>query len=295
MKTNFTGIAIASAIVCCLMFFSSCSSKKSTTKQSYETSAEQDKTEKDPLKTAFSSLAASYKPWTDVSMPVKLELKEPKRFSISGKASMVYGKSVYMSLRLLGMELGAIYVDTDSIYILSKMQRMAYVESLDYFSKNFGFALEDIQSLLLGQAFVPGKGALTLASQKDFRLQQGEKSGEMILNPAKTQRNVSWHFEGEYRQDSDGIAAIINALIVQPATMQPLSAVFSDQSETSAGIVASEVNMAATMSKKSLKVNVIWSLNRAEWNKGIAPSVPKVPSNYTRLTTKGLAELLKKL
>ncbi|MDE5631675.1 MAG: hypothetical protein K2I54_02530, partial [Muribaculaceae bacterium] len=61
MKTNFTGIAIASAIVCCLMFFSSCSSKKSTTKQSYETSAEQAKTEKDPLKTAFSSLAASYK------------------------------------------------------------------------------------------------------------------------------------------------------------------------------------------------------------------------------------------
>ncbi len=295
MKTNITRIALASAILCCLMLCASCSSKKSTPKQSYESSAEQAKKEKDPLAVAFASLASSYKPWTDVSMPVKLELKEPKRFSVSGKASMVYGKSVYMSLRLLGMELGAIYVDTDSIYIMSKMQRMAYVESLDYFSKNFGFTLEDIQSLLLGQAFVPGKGALTLAAQKDFKLRNGEKTGELILSPAKTPRNVSWHFKGQYTQEEEGIAAIINALIVQPATMQPLSALFSGQCETSGGTVASEVSMSATMSKKSLKVNVIWSLNRAEWNKGIAPSAPKIPSNYTRLTTKGLTELLKKL
>jgi len=295
MKTYIAKIAFLSAFVCCLMLFASCGSKKSATKQPYEPSAEQSKTEKDPLKAAFYSLAESYKPWSDVSMPVKLELKEPKRFSVSGKASMVYGKSVYLSFRILGMELGSVYVDTDSIYIISKMQHMAYVESLGYFSQNFGFTLEDIQSLLLGRAFTPGKGALTLSSERDFRLKNGEKTGEWILTPAKTPRNVTWHFEGQNLQTETGIAAIVNALFVEPTTIAPISAVFNDQYETLAGIVASEVNLSATMSKKSLRINVIWNLNRAEWNKGITPAVPKIPSNCTRLTTKGLIGLLKKL
>lgn len=295
MKKYIVRTTATAVTVFCMLLLASCGSKKAATRPGYESSAEQTQTTKDPLKGAFSSLANSYKPWKDVSLPVKLELKEPKRFSISGKASMVHDKSVNISLRILGMELGAIYVDQDSIYIVSKMQRMAYVESLDFFSRNFGFTLEDIQSLLLGQAFVPGKGTLTLSEERNFRLQQGENADEWIFTPAQTPRNVSWHFEGRNPQAEEGLGAILQALIVNPSAMKPLSAIFGEHTDTSAGIVASEVNLSATMSKRSLKLNIIWNFDRAEWNKGISSAAPKISSSYNRLTTKGLLELLKKL
>ena len=87
----------------------------------------------------------------------------------------------------------------------------------------------------------------------------------------------------------------MQALIVNPSAMKPLSAIFGEHTDTSAGIVASEVNLSATMSKRSLKLNIIWNFDRAEWNKGISSAAPKISSSYNRLTTKGLLELLKKL
>ena len=89
--------------------------------------------------------------------------------------------------------------------------------------------------------------------------------------------------------------AIIDALVVRPASMSPLSATFAKPVDTGAGIAASEVSMSATVSKKALKVNVIWSLQKAEWNKGVTSSAPTIPASYTRLTTTGLINLLKKL
>lgn len=295
MKTNIIRIAASAAIICVLLLSASCGSKKSASRQDYEPSHEQQEPGKNPLREAYASLASSYRPWTDVSMPVKLELKEPKRFSISGKASMVKGKSVYMSLRILGMEVGAVYIDNDSLYIVSKMQRMAYVESLGFFSRNFGFTLEDIQSMLLGQAFIPEKGTVRVSDERDFKLAFGAESGKWDMTPVKTPRNVSWHFEGSMPQAEAGIAALIEALIVNPASMKPMTATFADQAETPAGIVAGEIGVSASMSKRSLRLNVLWSLNRADWNKGISPSAPNIPASYRRITTKGLIDLLKKL
>lgn len=291
MRTDIYKVALAAAVAGALLLLSSCGSKKNVVTQPGTPETETVATT-DPLKAAYAYIAASYKPWTDVSVPVKLELKEPKHFSISGKASMVNGKSVYMSLRFLGMELGAVYVDTDSIYILSKMQRMAYVESLDVFSRNFGITLDDIQSLLLGRAFVPGKGSLQLSDEKSFKI---AALGEIItLTPVKLPRNVSWHFKVVTTGTADTFRATVGRLTVDPAGHQPVTALFSSPVETPAGIVAGEVNLSGTLRKKQLSANVIWDMKRAEWNKGISPSVPSVPSGYSRITTQGLLELLSK-
>lgn len=290
MKISVSKIAAIAAAVCCIVLMASCGAKKNVPSTPYE-----------PVNdtgapgNAFSALAASYKPWTDVSMPVRVELKEPKNLGISGKAAMVHGKSVYLSLRFLGMELGAVYVDTDSIYVLSKMQKLAYVESLDFFRRSFGFSLDDIQSLLLGQVFVPGKGTVTGNEARDFSITPGDGSDTWILTPKKTPSKVTWHFEGRTSQTADVLTSIVESLIVSPASMKPLSARFASQTDTEAGMAASQVSLAATMSKHSLRLDITWSLNRAEWNKGIAPAVPKVPSNYRRITTAGLLEMLKKL
>lgn len=290
MRNSVFNIAAIVAALCCIVLMASCGTKKNVPATPYEpadiTGEPGD---------AFTSLAASYKPWTDVSMPVRVELKEPKNLGISGKAAMVHGKSVYLSLRFLGMELGAVYVDTDSIYVVSKMQKLAYVESLDFFRRSFGFSLDDIQSLLLGQVFVPGKGTVTEKEANNFSITAGDSSDTWILTPKKTPSKVTWHFEGCMSRTADAMTSIVESLIVSPASMKPLSAGFKSHTDTQGGIAASQVSLAATMSKHSLRLDITWSLNRAEWNKGIAPAVPKVPSNYRRITTAGLLEMLKKL
>lgn len=275
-----------------LLLMASCGSKKNTSHSQYTPETE---TTADPLVEAYSSMAASYKPWQDMQASVKLELVQPKKLSISGKATMVYGKSVYLSLRFLGMELGQIYVDSDSIYITSKLQRMAYVEAMSVFTKSFGFTLEDVQSMLLGQAFVPGKGTAGMNTRRDFKLDQGSEAGTWRLIPVDTPSKVDWYFEGSMPDTASGLQAIIDALVVRPASMSPLSATFAKPVDTGAGIAASEVSMSATVSKKALKVNVIWNLQKAEWNKGVTSSAPTIPASYTRLTTTGLINLLKKL
>ena len=290
MKISVFNIAAIGAALCCIVLMTSCGSKKNLPATPYEPVGETGE-----LGQAFNSLAASYKPWTDVSMPVRVELKEPKNLGISGKAAMVQGKSVYLSLRFLGMELGAVYVDTDSIYVVSKMQKLAYVESLDYFRRSFGFSLDDIQSLLLGQVFVPGKGTVTEKEARDFSITAGDGSDTWHLTPKKTPAKVSWYFEGSMSRTSDGLAAIVESLIVSPAAMKPLTADFTSHTDTQGGVAASQVSLAAAMNRHSLRLDIIWNLNRAEWNKGIAPAVPKVPSNYRRMTTAGLLEMLKKL
>ncbi len=245
------------------------------------------------LKTDFETLTASYSQWTDVSMPVKVELEAPKRMSVSGKATMVHGKSVHLSMRFLGIEVGSVFIGTDSVFIIAKMQRMAYAESLDIFRREFGFTLDDIQSLLLGQAFDPGKGTVTAAAAPYFETGNSTTPGSWILTPTKTPEGVSWHFEAT--RSADGLESVVNALIVAPDGMKPLTAHFSGHQTTGAGMTASEVAVEASLRGKPLKLNIIWNLNRAEWNEGIAPSYPKIPSDYRRITTKGLTDLLKKL
>lgn len=92
--------------------------------------------------------------WTDLYVPVKLELTEPSRMSISGRATIVRNKSIYLSLRMIGMEVATVYVDADSIFATEKMHRQMLAVGFDR-ALGKRLTVGELQDLLLGEPGAP--------------------------------------------------------------------------------------------------------------------------------------------
>ena len=174
-----------------LLSLGSCRSSKSAAGHKESTTGQS--TEKD-LRAYLGNICSQYGDWTDVSMPVKIELQAPKRFSVSGKASMVRGKSLDFSLRFLGMEVASLKADRDSVYVLYKLEKIAFAESIARISEAYGFDLEDLQCLLLGRMFVPGKGQAPVSAAASFLCSLASDGAKWYAEPKKQTRGAHWQY-----------------------------------------------------------------------------------------------------
>ena len=127
-------------------------------------------------KTATSTQEESH--WSDLYVPVKLELTEPARMSISGRATMVRDRSIYLSLRMIGMEVATVYVDTDSIFATEKLHKQMLAVDFD---KTLGGKLSvgELQDLLLGD---PGKAVKKLPSALSYEVEDQGTGGNVTVN-----------------------------------------------------------------------------------------------------------------
>lgn len=93
----------------------------------------------------YKTLVDNAASWDDVTVPVRLELKSPASVSVSGRARMVRGQSVNISLRVLGMDA------LDDIFLL-----MEQAKELDIRGDVYEYLLSKIaQSGLNGQFRTP--------------------------------------------------------------------------------------------------------------------------------------------
>ncbi|MDE7407820.1 MAG: DUF4292 domain-containing protein [Muribaculaceae bacterium] len=117
--------------------------------------------------------------WTTFSAPVKLKLETPKRMSISGRCSMEYGKSISLSVRMLGMEVATIYVTPDSVFAATtKFQKYYMKESLSSVLDDNYVPFEGLQDLLAGD---PDKVAW-IADAVNYKAVNDEKAGTLTIS-----------------------------------------------------------------------------------------------------------------
>lgn len=93
--------------------------------------------------------------WHDVYLPVKVSLLQPASMSLSGRATMVRDSAVFVSMRVLGMEVATLYADRDSVIVLDKFHKYVYSEPLSAVTSRAGLTLGDIQEILLGRQELP--------------------------------------------------------------------------------------------------------------------------------------------
>lgn len=281
------------------------SSKKAVTPvESYSPGAQTEITQPQPkgapsLDDDYRAMTAAYTTWNDVSVPVKVQIRKPKNLSVSGTLSMAYGKALSLSLKMLFIEVATIYADHDSVLVVSKAAGAYYSESMERLTEMTGLTLADIQSLMLGQAFVPGQGTATPAQLKQFRLADDPETGgngfrAWSLAPKKMPKGVDWHFTGIASDDAaSGVTPQIFALDIV-AGKNTLRCTFAQSELTAAGIIASSVQLEGTVKKHAVDVIVSGMASRASWNTGRTPSKPSVPRNARRLTTAQVFKLLDK-
>lgn len=246
------------------------------------------------LDECFGNLAASYAPWTSMSAPMKIEVSEPVRFSASGKAEMVKGQCISMVFRKIGIKVAELYVDRDSVMFVVKPLKIAYTESFARFSNSTGLTLDDLQSALLGQAFVPGRGTVGAGSLSAFTLAAagGGAIGEDVVRWTMTPRRSpdEIYFTAATPMPFGSEASRLEAVGVNAGGGVKFE--YSDFANTGAGLIGSRANLRATFGGKSLSGSLRWTADRTDWNKPLTVGRPSIPVDYRRLDTAAMLRII---
>lgn len=237
----------------------------------------------------FAALARSYVDWTDVSMPVKLQVAQPKHISLSATAKMIRGKALSISIRVFGFEVGSLYADNDSVTVIAKLNDMYCQESLAKFTQTYGLTLADMQAAILGQVFTPGSGRLGTGDIKHYNIDLGENS--ISLTPKKLPKGLSWTFAAVLSSEA---APSLRTLTVDADGHNPIVCAYGTAQPTGAGMVSPWVNIGSRVGKQEIDATVTWELSRAKWNTGLTLNKPRIPSGSRRISVAKVLEILKK-
>lgn len=252
-----------------------------------------------PGENVFAAMTGAYRTWQDVSVPVKVSVKRPASFSISGKLNMRHGEAMQLTLSMFFVEAANIYVDADSVIALSKHLGVYYAESLDRFTASMGLGIADVQSLVLGQAMAPGHGTLTPAMESDFTLEylpQSDKSGyyEFALTPRKASTSTTkWSMTG-IGLATEGSVPQLFALDAS-TTAASVRCTWADATASPAGPIAEQLQIEGAFHGSAFDAVVSGNAAKAKWNSGVTIRRPSIPSGARRVTTDQLMQMLRKI
>lgn len=273
-----------------LLLATACSSvKKSGKNDRYLSSGTATGEERNSVEDEFAALAKSYTPWTDLSLSVKAQLAQPKKFSVSGTAKMINGKAMYISLRVFGIEVASMYADNDSVLVVVKFNNMYCSESMSYLTDTYGLTLADVQAVLLGKVFNAGGTEMQPGDLKNYKVVLGENS--LALTPKKQPKGLDWTFAAALRSNA---APSLRTLTVTADSHEPVIAAYGTAMETPSGMTAPWVNVSTTMRNHHIDATLTWDLDKAKWNSGLKLDKPKIPAGSRRISLSKVIEMLKK-
>ncbi len=280
MKLRYLFITIISVFI-----LASCGSGKRaiTPVAGYEGMDPEAHLSQNQLKELFNSLQDSYGMWSDVKIPVRLRLENPKQFSVSGTMTMVAGQSIGLSLKVFGMEVAQLAVTADSIYALYKMDRVYFAEDIAGFMGDFPVTVGNIQSLLLGRAFTLGDGRM-----RSSNCSLAGNGTEWSIVPNDAPRGMSYEFAVSMPLNR------VSSMVVNIPSRSPIEASYTDTEMTVAGIVAGMTSIKTGTSKVKLDASVELNLDRAEWNTGNIRGW-RTPKGYRRLSKNEVLKIVNAL
>ena len=88
--------------------------------------------------------------WSTLEVPVKVSVEKPVSLSCSGKAMLVRDSAIYVSMRMLGMEIAYLYADADSAVLCDRFHKLYISEPLDRLLPARYARIGLLQQLMLG-------------------------------------------------------------------------------------------------------------------------------------------------
>ena len=267
--------------LCAVVAMSSCRSSKSATTTPPTTSSSNVNIEEIHsnimLSSKLDSVGALYHSWNDVELPVDLELISPNEFSVSGRATMVKDKSIYISIRVFGFEAANIYINNDSIHTTYKMGKIYIADDVRKLLKGYPVNVGDLQNILLGRAFILGDGTIKSANGISVL----SKGATWEASPKCEIDGVNYYFTFNSVDDTLKLLTVL----IQGAN--PVHCYYNNIDNSAAGKVAEELTLSANANKQQLKASIKWNLKKAKWNTGATPKW-KAPKGYKRVNVEDL-------
>lgn len=234
---------------------------------------------------ALRSLTEGYSEWRTVEVPFKVNVDKPAKLSASGRAYMTRGRDIYISVRVMGLEVANLYVTTDSVFASEKLNRRYLAEPLAGVLSNAGLTVSDIQDLLMGRAFLPGHGTLTAGDAPLLSLSTAD--GRMLITP-KTQPHG---YEFGYLTDINANA--VTTLVVEPRGRRAIECGYSHPLTVNGlGRVNNAIGINANAGRTAVDVSLEWKYDDAKTS-GIKSDRWKRPKGYTRVSATQLLKMLR--
>lgn len=276
-QRNITKALIAMVAVLAL---SACSAHRNSTTQGSSTRRVKAKNIAE-----VAALAETYNNWSTFYAPFSMQCVQPMSMSVSGRATMVRNEYVYLSLRMIGFEVASVYVDKDSAIVADKYHKVVVAEPLTSLTARTSLTIGDIQDILLGRAFYPGKGNLSEVDMPESLFSPMGEGDTIVLMPRRIPEGASWFFTIDSTPALRGIT-------IEPAGYSPFLVDFSEIFEGAAGSVAQNVVITGEINTRPIEAMFQWNLGKAKWNEPVnEPSLTF--KGYQRLSAPELMESLK--
>lgn len=249
------------------------------------------------LERRFEAMTEAYQPWTDLTVPVKVSVAKPKNISLSGTMTMVYGKALSISMKMLFIEAASLYADNDSVIIVSKPMGVYYAESIGRFTAATGLGLSDLQSMMLGQAFVPGKGTARKSDASDFTFTANTAIdvpgiAAWTISPRKMPPSVEWYYTALAPADESVTTPPQIFAVDIEAGSNTVECTFAQSEMSKAGVIAAKMQLVGKVKKRDIDLTVAMTPSRATWNSGARVSRPSIPRGARKVSTEQVLKLL---
>lgn len=263
-----------------MMMFSACK----TTKPSASSPTQSGELSRSDMRIDLRTLIATYTGWQQIRVPVTVRVRKPRQISISGTAIMDRDRSLMISLKYFGMEIGWMYLSSDSVMVVDKIHKAYAKEAVGRFLSGVDISVANVQDMITGRLFVPGVNTPVF---DDFKGADLDAAGgdEWLLTPKQKMAGADYGF----RLTGD---KCVNAMMVKSAGHQPVSCVYGDQTITPAGALAESAGVEYSTGKTSLDVTLEWNWKKAKFNADVELRVPSVGDNYKRISSADIAKML---
>lgn len=230
----------------------------------------------------YSRAVSRYGEWERLRVPLNVSLQSPTSASVSATAIMERDKSVLISLRVFGMEVGFAYVSEDSVLVVNKIKKWYFSDATARIFGGFPATVGNIQDLLLGRAFRLGSDRLPATTgwcEAEFN-----ETSSWLLTDSVTYDKVIYGFL--FRPyDTLGI------LMAQVAGKTPVQVFYTLETDTPYGPFMGSLRVEAALGKSPLSATLKWNFGKARWNSDVELRKPKIPQSYERVAPASISKM----
>lgn len=240
--------------------------------------------EADWSNSAFNPLtvAAAAPEWTDFSASGNIMVSTTGSLSSAIQIKMVRGRSISISIRpLLGIEMGKLFVDKDSVTLVDKYHNIYVRESVSQLLGN-GIGLYALQNLLLSRPFDLTDGAISASNAYHFSATAPDNERRWQMRPAKANQLFGYFF--------DMIENNVSRFNVTLNNGQQYAMDFSAFKPVDGKVIATSISAHIEIGGTNVGMDLKYTKS-IRWNSGVTDYI-RIPDGARRYS---LAQLLKSL
>lgn len=182
-------ILTAISVITLLVSMTAChTSRQSSAAQGHDTASM-------TLRERVRDVTAGYRPWTQLNLPVKIAVRSPHKISLSGRIYMRRDRDIYLTLRVLGMEVANMYINSDSVYASDKLHKYYIAEPISDIFAGAALSIGNIQDALIGRAFINNIGTVDTDMINRINLIQSADNTWILAPQAKIDGDIGYQFK----------------------------------------------------------------------------------------------------